>query len=302
MPKCLVLLAAYNGVAYLGEQMQSILGQTAVDVDVLVSVDRSNDGTETWVEALTRAEPRVRMLDSGRQFGGAARNFFRLLDEACFDGYDYVAFADQDDLWYPDKLQRACQVLETRGVDGYSSDVLAYWPDGREALVRKSQPQVAHDHLFEAAGPGCTYVMTRALADAVKDSVQGHGEAMLDVALHDWYVYAFARAQGFKWFIDDRPCMRYRQHANNQVGVNSGFAAFKARVAKVFNGWWLGQSKLIAGLVGLQNDPFFIAWADLSRIGLIRLALECRACRRRPRDKFVFAVLCLGLAIRGGRR
>ena len=302
MPKCLVLLAAYNGMAYLEEQMHSILGQASVDVDVLVSVDCSEDGTEAWVEALALAEPRVRMLGTGRRFGGAARNFFRLLDEACFDGYDYVAFADQDDLWYPDKLQRACHVLETRAVDGYSSDVLAYWPDGREAMVRKSQPQVAHDHLFEAAGPGCTYVMTRALAEAAKESIQLHGEAMWNVALHDWYVYAFARAQGFKWFIDDRPCMRYRQHANNQIGVNSGVAAFKARVAKVFDGWWLGQSRLIAGLVGLQNDPFFTAWSDLSRVGLVRLALACRTCRRRPRDKVMFALLCLGLAVRGGRQ
>ncbi|WP_286914067.1 MULTISPECIES: glycosyltransferase [unclassified Pseudomonas] len=301
MPKCLVLLAAYNGMAYIQEQMSTILQQEGVQVDVVVSVDRSDDGTEAWVEALAMEEQRVHMLEAGQRFGGAARNFFRLLDEACFDGYDFIAFADQDDIWHPQKLWHACTVMAEHQVDAYSSDVLAFWPDGREVMVRKSQPQVAHDYLFEAAGPGCTYVLSRRLAEAAKESIRRHGAAMWQVALHDWYVYAYARANGFTWFIDNQAFMRYRQHGRNQIGVNSGVTAFKARVKQVFDGWWLGQSKLISNLVGLGADPFVVSWHDLGRSGLLRLAASCLSCRRRPRDKIMFALLCLGLAARGSR-
>ncbi len=43
---------------------------------------------------------------------------------------------------------------------------------------------------------------------------------------HDWLIYAFFRTKKLKWFIDDRPSMQYRQHENNQVGVNHGVKAY----------------------------------------------------------------------------
>ncbi|BBV98506.1 glycosyltransferase [Pseudomonas monteilii] len=298
-PRCLVLLAAYNGLAFIEEQVRSILDQQGVDVNILISVDKSSDGTEAWVDALAFAEPRVTVLPHGQRFGGAGANFFRLIKDASFEGIDYVSLADQDDIWLSDKLQHACAVLQQRKVDGYSSDVLAFWPDGREFVVKKSQPQVAHDYLFEAAGPGCTYVLSHALSSAIQKGLNVNGSAMKQVALHDWFIYAFSRANGFKWFIDDHVGMRYRQHATNQVGVNSGFTAFKARLGKVFDGWWLSQARVIAQLTGLKHDPFVTQWLRLDRRALVRLAASSGSCRRRMRDKVVFSLLCLVLAIRG---
>lgn len=298
-PRCLVLLAAYNGLAFIEEQVRSILNQQDVEVSILISVDKSNDGTEAWVDALASVEPRVRALPHGQRFGGAGANFFRLIKEASFDEIDYVSLADQDDIWLSDKLQHSCAVLRQRCVDGYSSDVLAFWPNGRELVVRKSQPQVAHDYLFEAAGPGCTYVLSHALACAIQKGLRDNGNAMSKVALHDWYIYAYSRANGFKWFIDDYVGMRYRQHASNQVGVNSGFAAFKVRLGKVFNGWWLSQARVIAELVGLKHDPFVGKWISLDRRALVQLAANSASCRRRGRDKAAFSILCLVLAVGG---
>lgn len=40
---------------------------------------------------------------------------------------------------------------------------------------------------------------------------------------HDWYIYAFARKNNFKWHIDNQPNIYYRQHSSNQVGANIGF-------------------------------------------------------------------------------
>lgn len=297
-PRCLVLLAAYNGIDFIDEQIRSILGQQDVDVEIIISVDHSDDGTENWVDSLASEEPRVRALEHGRKFGGAGANFFRLILEAPLENYDVVALADQDDIWLPSKLRHAYDTLQEGQLDGYSSDVLAFWPDGRELIVKKSQPQVAHDHLFEAAGPGCTYVMSRSLALAVRENIKVNVAEITKVTLHDWYIYAFARENAFQWFIDDQVQMRYRQHGKNQVGVNTGVVAFKSRLSKVFGGWWLNQALLIARLVGQGNDPFVDKWSTLSRGALMRLAFSCANCRRRPRDKLVFAMLCVALAIR----
>ena len=85
------------------------------------------------------------------------------------------------------------------------------------AASDKAQPQADWDFLFEAAGPGCTYVFTRDLVIALKASILTNWNEVQNVSLHDWYCYAFARSQGFKWFIDPRPSMNYRQHERNQV-------------------------------------------------------------------------------------
>ncbi|MFK0095474.1 glycosyltransferase [Pseudomonas sp. NPDC090592] len=298
-PKVLVLLAAYNGRQWIEEQVQSILAQQAVHVHIVVSVDISTDGTEALVSEWAEKESRLSCLPHGRRFGGAAANFFRLLMETDLEAYNYIAFADQDDVWLPDKLSRAHEVLQHGTYAAYSSDVVAFWPDGHEAVIQKSQPQVEFDYFFEAAGPGCTYVLDTSLASAMKATLLLHQDKVAKVSLHDWFSYAFARANGYAWFIDTQTHMRYRQHASNQVGVNSGFTAYRKRVSKVLGGWWLSQAVLIAELIGKEDDPFVVAWRDGKRMGLLGLAFKYQRCRRRTRDKYAFFMLCLILAVTG---
>jgi len=288
-----VVLAAFNGKQWLDEQLQSILDQVGVSVTVFISVDQSCDGTEEWSDICAFTDNRIVVLPHGQRFGGAARNFFRLIERVDFSGFDYVSFSDQDDIWLPNKLLRAHEVLSSTGADAYSSNVTAFWADGRQVLIEKSQPQVQWDFLFEAAGPGCTYVMRKELACAIQHVVRSHWEEVQEVGLHDWFSYAFARANGYKWVIDDVPGMLYRQHENNQVGVNAGWRAFVHRADKVLSGWGLAQSALIARLVGLNDDPFVLRWAGGSRLGLLYLALHAGQCRRRVRDKFIFGLSCL---------
>jgi rhamnosyltransferase len=296
-PRFLVLLAAYNGMKWIAEQIDSILNQQGVDVTLMVSVDHSTDGTEAWVADLAARESRVVCLPFGEKFGGAARNFFRLVHDAPLAEFDYFALADQDDIWLPGKLSRSVDLINSKRVDGYSANVTAFWPDGRESIIVKSQTQVSYDFLFEAAGPGCTYVFTKRLFSDLQQHITARFSDIQQVTLHDWYFYAFSRSHEYRWYIDDVPEMRYRQHGNNQVGVNSGAKAFKVRLSQVFDGWWLNQAALIANLVGLGGHPFVRSWSSLSRLDLVRLAFRCSQCRRRPRDKIVFAGLCTMLAL-----
>lgn len=301
-PRVAVLLAAFNGTAWIERQIDSVLAQQGVEVTLFISVDVSRDGTEELVDAVAARDARVCVLPHGKRFGGAARNFFRLLCEVDLKGFDHVSFADQDDIWQPEKLLRACSLLAQRAADAYSSDVMAFWPSGREMLIRKSQPQRQWDFLFEAAGPGCTYVLSDKLARDLQACLRGSWSAFQDVGLHDWFAYAFARAHGYQWIIDEYAGVWYRQHDDNQVGVNAGLAAFMSRARKVMSGWGLEQAALIARLVGLEGHPFVRRWADGSRRGLLWLALRHRACRRRPRDQALFALSCLCMAVWAQRR
>lgn len=302
LPTLAVCLAAYNGMRWLQEQLDSILGQVSVEVTVFVSVDVSTDETERWVDQRALADKRIVVLPHGQRFGGAARNFFRLVRDVDFSAFDYVSFADQDDIWFEDKLTRAIVMLLESNAAVYSSNVIAFWPDGRRMLIKKSQRQRKWDFLFEAAGPGCTYVMRADFVVALQARIRERWNEAQAVGLHDWFAYAFARANGYKWFIDSRPGMLYRQHAENQVGVNNGWRAFVHRARKVWAGWGIDQAGLIAQLVGLENDAFVSSWRSGTRLGYLRLASHARQCRRRFRDQLLFAVTCIVLCLAGNRR
>lgn len=200
--KIAVLLAAYNGREWIEAQLASVLAQVAVNVDIFISVDPSTDGTELWCAEFAQAHANVVLLPSSGVFGGASRNFFRLIRDVDLSAYDFVAFADQDDIWYADKLEQAVATLRSSEAEGYSSNVVAFWADGRRLRVNKAQPQVRWDHLFEAAGPGCTYVLSRKLALAFKAQLLSCWDEAQHIDLHDWFCYAFARSRGYGWVID----------------------------------------------------------------------------------------------------
>ncbi len=294
-----VCLAAFNGVRYLQQQVDSIFEQLGVEVTLFVSVDRSSDGTEEWFRDLQAKNARVVLLAFGQVFGGASQNFFRILREVDFSGFDYVAYADQDDIWLPGKLQQAVTRMRETESDGYSSDIVAFWESGRFTYIKKSYPQRRWDYLFESAGPGCTFVITQKLAMALQQTLKEYQQAARELGLHDWFTYAYARAHGYRWMIDDYASLMYRQHENNQVGVNTGVAAFVWRARRVLDGWGLNQSRLVASLVGQSADPFVRKWVHGGRMAMLSLAMQAWHCRRKPRDQIWFALSCVALAVVG---
>ncbi len=259
MASVAVLLAAYNGTDWIGEQLQSILNQGAVDVHVFISVDLSSDGTFEWCQAAAIEYPNVTVLKHGERFGGAAKNFYRLIRDVDFSGFDYIALADQDDIWLKAKLSRAVDKIQSAQLDAFSSDVVAFWEGGREALVKKSFPQKQLDFYFEAAGAGCTYVFKQQALMQFKLFLQENWLPVNQVSAHDWIIYSYFRVQGLSWYIDDLPLMRYRQHAANQVGFNSGIRAYSKRLSLVRNKWYRGEVLKISALInGINHTEFSI--------------------------------------------
>ncbi len=296
-PRFVVCLAAYNGMAFVVEQIKSILQQKYVCIQLVISVDQSTDGTESYLAQWAIGEPRIILLPCGQRFGSAAPNFFRLLLDVNLQGFNYLSFADQDDIWHPEKLFRAHILLSTQSAQGYSSNFTAFWATGKKRFVNKATPQKSLDYLFEGPGPGCTFVLHISLALKLQEMVRNAGHALSHVEHHDWMIYAFSRAHGFMWVIDKWSSMLYRQHSQNQVGVNSGWRAFSFRVSEVLSGRGFRQSLLIAYLI--QKSELRLVRFGLSngRIGYLWLAFQAHQCRRRFIDQIFFFVACLLLAI-----
>lgn len=298
MKRVAILLATYNGERWLDEQLDSLFAQEQVDVTVFASDDGSSDTTLALLQA--RADARLICLPSAVRCGSAAGNFFRLLRDVDFSGYDAVALSDQDDIWHAGKLARALRLMQTQAVDAVSGNVEAFWPDGRRLLLDKSQPQQIWDHHFEAAGPGCTYVLSNRLARALQDVLRARRDEAGGVALHDWFIYCYARSKGWRWHIDEQPGMDYRQHAGNVIGANEGSAAARARLDKILSGWYRKQILLIARLCDCeQQSP--AQWLTQLRLrDLLQLLIRVRQMRRHRRDSLFLGIFFLIMYFRKG--
>lgn len=297
IPRFAVCLAAYNGMAFISEQIESILVQKNVELQIFISVDQSSDGTERFLAKWAKTESRLTLLPFGMHFGGAGANFYRLLRDVDLTDFDYLSFSDQDDIWHPEKLWRACCLMTEVGGLGYSSNFTAFWPSGKTQLVNKACPQREFDFLFESAGPGCTYVLHSSLAIALQSMVIEEAKSLLNSEYHDWLFYAFARSRNFPWIIDGWSSMKYRQHANNQIGVNAGLSSFLYRARKVLSGHAFEQSLLISDVCHTSKLPVVERGLRRGRAGYLWLAFRANHCRRKRIEQFWFFVSCLLLTV-----
>lgn len=290
--KVAVLMAVYNGVEWLSEQIDSILSQNGdFEITIFVSVDKSTDGSEEFFEKKSSENKNIILLPCGLHFGGAAKNFYRLISDVDIEKFDFICLSDQDDIWFPDKIDRA--IYSLHNYDAYSSNVIALWSTGRKELIEKSQPQVEFDYLFEAAGPGCTYVFSNNLMVEFKHFLNKNQSRVNDVSLHDWLIYAFARFYNYSWFIDYQPSMYYRQHSHNQVGANSSFTSALKRLKLIKGKWYKNEIKKIIKLLGLTAPRFIHCSIFDGYFGALLLAINVHRVRRRRRDRIALACVCI---------
>lgn len=296
--KAAVLLATHNGINWIEEQVHSILAQSNVDIRLIISDDGSTDGTYPFVKQLAKSDKRVTLLSDHSAVFGAGKNFYRLIRQADILDADFVAFADQDDIWLSNKLEYQIHTLMNLGVDATSGNVVAFWGNEQLAFINKAQPLKPLDYLFESAGPGCSFCLTRALFDEVHDFVQQHADEDLP-ELHDWLIYAYARATNHQWCIEERPLLKYRQHQNNVVGVHKGFQASARRFITVRQRWYRSQVQLLSSILPIHSHDKLTQYSyilkSIARLNFFdRLVLACNVTKfRRERAHQIVLSLML---------
>lgn len=237
--KVQVLLSTYNGEDYVKQQVASILEQRDVDVKLLIRDDGSSDNTRVILSELQQSNPEQIEVVYGENVG-VTPSFFNLLvmsDQT----YDYFAFADQDDVWFDNKLKVACQHIQEN--EKWSSPFLYvgnYTPVDANLKPIEAANEINREvnyamTLVENIALGCTMVMNQALRNEI---------VRCDVApaiIHDWYVYLLAQTIGGV-YVDSTPTMFYRQHENNVIGNKSqGIQANLKKITQLFD--WANDNK-----------------------------------------------------------
>jgi glycosyltransferase involved in cell wall biosynthesis len=245
-----ILMCTKNGAAFLGDQLQSIAGQTHENWVLIVSDDGSTDETKELLERFSGIHAQQTIVRNGPGKGVCA-NFLSLATDPSIEA-DYFAFSDQDDIWRLDKLRRAliwhgtlpndtpalyCGRTELMSIDGQSyglSPLFTRPPAFRNALVQN------------LAG-GNTMVFNRTAKRIVE--IAGTSE----VVLHDWWLYQLVSAAGGVVFYDPQPMIKYRQHSDSLIGSYRGWRARAARIHRMIDGRFRDWNE--TNITALQQLP-----------------------------------------------
>lgn len=230
-----ILLAAKDGANYLEQQLQSLRDQTVDGADVFVAEDGSTDDTPGILKRWAALWDKGRFeIGPGPGTGSAADAFRHLVLTAPVD-HDHVAFADQDDIWLPEKLRAASTRLashadqpavycsRTKLIDAAGTTI------GNSRIFRK--PPAFRNALVQSIAGGNTMVMNRAAFAVLKESMRRG-----PVVAHDWWTYQIVTGAGGSMLYQREPDTLYRQHASNVVGSNIGPVAALRRVNMVLKG------------------------------------------------------------------
>lgn len=295
--KTIVLMSSYNGEKHIRQQIDSILAQQwEGQIDLLVRDDGSTDSTHQILQQYA-AEGKLRWY-TGENLK-PAKSFLDLVAQ-CPD-YDYYAFADQDDVWYPDKLQSGIRLIaeaagpamsfaNARLVDG----ILA--PIGRNVYNRAPH----HDFYSVVCGGGilgCTILFNHALAQLVKAYPKPD-----KLIMHDSYISILCTLFDGQIFYDPRPHMDYRQHGNNVVGAQwTKWDALKNRIQRITKPQKVSIADMAAGILAqAPRTPNGEKLAFLQKIASYRdtfpKALSL-ACSRKPRYNSKNMALTMRLSI-----
>ena len=134
-PRVSVIMPVYNASRWLARPIESVLGQSHGELQLIAVDDASSDTSVGMLERYARDDPRVRLLRQPRNGGvAAARNAG--LDVA--DG-DFIAFLDADDWWHPRKLELQLAAMRRSGATVSYAGYQRVAEDGR-LLSRVTPP------------------------------------------------------------------------------------------------------------------------------------------------------------------
>ena len=118
-----ILLATYNGEKYIEEFLISLQGQTFQNYICYIHDDGSKDRTRRIAEEFEKRDPGHFQILEGPSQGGAKENFLWMLGQI---EAEYYMFADQDDVWLPEKIEKSVRTITEKKEEPQAENHEAY--------------------------------------------------------------------------------------------------------------------------------------------------------------------------------
>lgn len=281
-PKVKVLLSYYNGDNYIKEQIDSILKQEDVDVSLVIR----NDGSSRNIESLLSEynDERIQYIYGDNL--GYKKSFLQTLK--LVGKADYYAFADQDDVWLPQKLKQGIKCIENqlknkREAYLYASSLTRVDKNLNFLLKQK------FDNLVLTIGAeftrhrlaGCTFIFNDELRQLV-DKVEYNDFIKYS---HDHFITIISMLNKTNIFVDTNSYILFRRHGDNaSVDGDSKISKIKKDIKYYFGGQsrYIELSRLLLENYGYymnsDNKKFLLSIKDYKKniFNTIRLATNKR--------------------------
>lgn len=259
-----ILLATYNGAEYLEEQLESIVKQTEQEWKLHICDDCSSDNTVEIINKFINLYTGRITLEVNKKNLGVRATFSLLIQKYREPGY--YTFCDQDDIWYPQKLEVMLQTMyqEEKKLEGtvlvYSdvSIVDKYGHKKFDSFIKMSKLQIPdrkqmeHLLLYNFV-QGASMMWNYNLHCLVKEIPEY-------ALMHDWWLALVAAGQGRIIYIE-KTLGAYRQHSENTIGA---FDRKKWRCNLIKNALFINWKRICKRNIELKRERICQAQAYMS--------------------------------------
>lgn len=246
MKKVTVIMSAYNGGKYIEAQLDSIFQQKDVDVLCYVRDDGSSDNTSQVLKCYTPSSGKLIVVE-GKNVGWE-RSFMLALKDA--PKADYYAFADQDDIWFDDKLISGVRLIEKQGKNDqplmYHCNKVSVTEDLKplpHQVRRTPKPLNRKNAMIQEYAQGCSIILNEEARTLVTHYIPK------DKIAHDFWCGLLCYLFG-DVIYDNAPHFYHISHGNNASGEGHILGSWKGRFKKFFAGgdvYYTPFSDLVTG-------------------------------------------------------
>ena len=230
--KVIILMATYNGEAFLIEQLESIVHQTYQNWELYIRDDQSTDGTMVILNSYALIDNRIKILNIDGPHGSPSLNFGVLFNYIVAIKPDYLMFADQDDVWNLNKIAVSLSFMQT-----IAQSEPAFFPlliYGQFQFVNEKTTTIHQELrmpstltmqtlLISNYGYGCTMMLNGALIERIRKIPE-------TAEFHDYWISLTACAFG-KAVLLPQKLLKYRQHHKN-VSTNVHSRNISSRIRR----------------------------------------------------------------------
>jgi glycosyltransferase involved in cell wall biosynthesis len=218
-------MATYNGARYLKAQLQSFTDQTRHPDELIITDDCSTDETETIVRDFAQTAPFKVLFSRNEQNLGYCGNFNAALMKTTGG---LVFLSDQDDVWFPEKIEHMVSVAER------NPDALVLMNDAALTDGELNEVGLTKIGQIRSAGismdgfvMGCCCGIRRELLDLCMPIPAGFKG-------HDNWIVWLAEGLGGK-IVDDKVLQYYRRHESNESQFIANRTTKVTRTQAIFN-------------------------------------------------------------------
>jgi glycosyltransferase involved in cell wall biosynthesis len=209
-PLVSVVVATYNGAEFIRQQLDSIIGQTYPNIEVLVVDDCSTDGTWDILQEYAAKHSNFIVIRNEKNIG-YVKNFEKgmLLAKG-----EFICPSDQDDVWHPEKTALLIKEREDHAIIYCNSELIDSSGKSMGKKLSEIKRLVDFDdplnYVIGGSAPGHAMLVTR--------EVIRNAAPLPEMIPHDYWI-AFVGTFYTPLKFLDIPLVYYRQHNSNVFGA-----------------------------------------------------------------------------------